>query len=502
MKKLIRWSVVVLAVLVVLVLAIPAFVNANQFRPRLETALSTALSRPVALGDIGFSLYSGSLRASDLSIGEDARFGNGPFVRAKSLKLGVELWPLLFSRRLNVTDLTITEPELRLAQNASGEWNFSSIGGKAAPAGGAPAGPAGNSGAAPAGTGAPIPLAVRLISIEKGRLTLARLGGNERPTVLDNVNVTVKDFSAASKFPFTFTGKLGKGDISLSGEAGPINAADASQTPVSVQLKITGVDLADTGITASSGISGLLSISGTGSLAGNTLAWRGVVHVDQAKFVPHGTPAKQAVEFDSAVQHDLKNHAGAISQGDIRLGDAKVSLTGTYAETGAVTTVNMHLAGTAMPVNSLAGMLPALDIQLPSGSKLEGGTAAVDATITGPANNPVVVGTVGVNSTKLTGFDLGAKVSTIERIAGIQPSRDTAIQTLSAGVRSDPNGTAIHDLRFIAPAIGELDGAGTISPQHALDFKMSMTLQAPGVMSAAIGRNTAIPFFVQGTSAN
>ena len=195
------------------------------------------------------------------------------------------------------------------------------------------------------------------------------------------------------------------------------------------------------------------------------------MRLEQAKFAPHGTPAKPAIQFDSAVQHDLKKHSGSISQGDIVLGSAKASLTGTYAENGTTTTVDLHLAGNAMPVDALESMLPALDIRLPAGSRLEGGTASANATITGPANNPVVVGTVGMNGTKLTGFDLGAKVGAIERIAGIQPSKDTAIQTLSAGVRSDPSGTAIRDLKFIAPAIGELTGAGTISPQQALDFK-------------------------------
>ena len=149
-----------------------------------------------------------------------------------------------------------------------------------------------------------------------------------------------------------------------------------------------------------------------------------------------------------------------------------------------------------MPVSSLEGILPALAIQLQAGSKLEGGTASVNATITGPANNPVIVGSVGMNGTKLTGFDLGAQVSTIERIAGIQPSRDTTIQTLSASLRSDPGGTAIQDLKFIVPSLGELDGAGTISPQDALDFKMTMTLQAPGVMAVALGKNMQIPFFI------
>jgi AsmA protein len=262
------------------------------------------------------------------------------------------------------------------------------------------------------------------------------------------------------------------------------------------------VDLNDTGVTAGSGVSGLLSIDGSGSINGQILSWKGLVRLDQAKFVPKGIPAKQPVQFDFTVQHNLKTHSGSLAQGDIRLGTAPASLTGTYAQNGPATNVNLHLAGSGMPVSALEGMLPPLDIQLPAGSSLQGGTASVDATITGPAQNPVVAGTVGLNGTRLTGFDLGSKISAIERLAGIQASKDTEIQTLSASVRSDPSGTTVRDLKFVAPALGELDGLGTISPQHALDFKMRVTLQSQGLMKAAIGGNTAIPFFVQGTSTN
>jgi AsmA protein len=75
-----------------------------------------------------------------------------------------------------------------------------------------------------------------------------------------------------------------------------------------------------------------------------------------------------------------------------------------------------------------------------------------------------------------------------------------AIQTLSANVRSDPAGTTIQDLKFVAPAIGEVNGAGTISPKHDLDFKMRANVHGEVVFKAALG--TAIPFVVKGTSTN
>jgi len=483
MKRGIQAAGIAAAVLVVLLVSLPFFVNANQFRPRLEADLTSALGRQVALGDLSFSLFSGAVKASDLSVADDPHFGSAPFIRAKSLDLGVDLWPLITAHKLSVRDLTITEPDITLVQNPAGVWNFSTAGSK---------GPAPNE---------PLDLSVKLVSIANGRLSIGRLGSPQKPMVLDSVNVALKNFAPGTRFPFSFTGKLAPaGDIKLDGTAGPINPTDASLTPVQLSLKIAGVDLAGLGIMANSGLAGLLWINGSGGINGTTLNWKGLIHLDQAKFVPQGTPAKQPVEIDFSIQHNLQAHSGVLSQGDIRLGKAPASLTGSYTESGDVTSVNLHLAGAAMPVSALVGMLPPFDVQLPAGSSLEGGTASVNMTITGPATAPVVAGTVSLNGTKLKGFDLGSKVSAVGRIAGLHPSPDTVIQTLSANLRSDPRGTTIQNLRFIAPALGEVDGAGTISAKHDLDFKMRATLNGQEAFKLALG--SSIPFFVQGTSTN
>ena len=52
----------------------------------------------------------------------------------------------------------------------------------------------------------------------------------------------------------------------------------------------------------------------------------------------------------------------------------------------------------------------------------------------------------------------------------------------------------------MVPAIGELSGAGTISPANALDFKMSAIVHTSGLL--AVVDNTPIPFTVGGTCAD
>jgi AsmA protein len=91
-------------------------------------------------------------------------------------------------------------------------------------------------------------------------------------------------------------------------------------------------------------------------------------------------------------------------------------------------------------------------------------------------------------------------MSTIERLAGIQGGPNTLIDTLSANVRVAPDGTSASDMKLIVPSIGDLTGAGTVSPANDLNFRMTALVHTSGL--AAVVRDTPIPFTVAGTCAD
>src|SRR5579864_1220086 len=137
MKRIAKWAGISFAVLILIVVSVPFLINVDQFRPTLQSDLSTALGREVTLGNLRLKILAGEVTADDLSVAEDPAFGKPAFLRAKSLHVGVEIWPFLFSRKLTVTDLNLDQPEIALVQAPTGDWNFSSLGGKsktAAPA--------------------------------------------------------------------------------------------------------------------------------------------------------------------------------------------------------------------------------------------------------------------------------------------------------------------------------------------------------------------------------
>ena len=110
------------------------------------------------MGNLSLSVLSGSVEANELSIADDPKFSTSPFLQAKSLGVGVELMPLIFSKELHVTHVKIDQPEITLLRNREGIWNFSSIGNQTGQATNAPA--------KSEGTGAPENLSCGAAGIE------------------------------------------------------------------------------------------------------------------------------------------------------------------------------------------------------------------------------------------------------------------------------------------------------------------------------------------------
>ena len=354
---------IALAALIVIVIALPFFIDANQFRPRLETELSSALGRNVKLGNLKLSLWSGAVKAANLSISDDPAFSMSPFLMAQSLAVGVDLPAFIFSKRLAVTGMEIEKPEIALLQNNAGDWNFSSLGAKSS---GAPPQPSSSS-----TNSAPLDLSVKLLKVSDAHITLTR--GSDPPQTLDKVNLEVQDFAPGASFPFSFSATIqGGGDISLSGKAGPINAGNAAATPFTANLKVDKLDIVHSGfVRATTGFGGVVSVNGTLTSNGKDFDLQGDVKADQLKLAKNGTPAKVPVGFNFVLHYDTAAHGGSVTKGDVQIGMAKASLTGTYKLEGPSASLNMNLNAPAMQVRELTAILPALAVQLPRGSSLQ-----------------------------------------------------------------------------------------------------------------------------------
>jgi len=500
-KRWLRFVLIAVAVIFVIILVLPLLINVNSYRPKIEADASSALGRQVTVGNLSLSLFSGSVEADNVAIADDPAFSKSPFVTAKSLKIGVELMPLIFSKELKITEIVLEQPQITLLNTANGKWNYSSLGGAAEKK---PEEAKPGAGAAAAG------LSVGKLNINNGVLMVGRANSNVKPRVYDKVNVKVTDFSATSQFPFKLTANTPSGGtVEVSGKAGPINQTDVSKTPFESAVKVNNMNLAATGfIDPASGIGGLANFDGTLTSNGSQAKAVGTFTGTKLTLAPKATPGPETVVIKHAVDVDLDKQSGTLTQGDISIGKAQAHLTGPFHTEGETEVVNLKLNGPSMSVDALEAMLPALGITLPSGSRLKGGTMSVDLAITGPIDKMVVTGPVKISDTTLANFNLGAKLGALSAFTGKAVSQpDTSIRNISSNVRVSLGGKQLDAINLDVPAIGVITGAGTISPEGALNFKMLANLHGGmvgGVTKvAAVGSGqSGIPFAVEGTASD
>jgi AsmA protein len=137
----------------------------------------------------------------------------------------------------------------------------------------------------------------------------------------------------------------------------------------------------------------------------------------------------------------------------------------------------------------LEAFLPALGINLPSGSRLTAGTMSANLHITGPTNNLVTDGNLGLFNGKLSGFDLGQKMSGVAALAGIKTGKDLEIQKFTTNVHMAPTGLKTDNIDLVVPALGTVVGGGTIDSQNNMNFNLVASVTS-SVLNAAGGAAT------------
>lgn len=480
------WLKIVLAVAalcLVILVAIPFFVNADSFRPQIENQLSSSLNRKVTLGHLSLSLLAGSLVANDISIADDPSLSSTPFLEAKKLDLGIEVGQLLFHRSVRITEFKVDSPAIHLIHLANGTWNFSSMGASAAT-------PSTGSGSVPA-------LSVDEFVIKDGSATVATIPATGNPFTCTAINLSVKQFSFAQAFPFDLSVQLpGDGSVKLNGTAGPVSQEDASKTPFDATLEIKHFDpVAANVIQASDGVSMLADLTAKTASDGNNLTSNGKITAAQLKLARTGSPTPQPVTIDFAVSDNLGTRSGQVSDVSIQTGSVAAHISGGFQRGGQSVALNLRMAAPNLPIDQLEQLLPAAGIVLPSGSRLHGGTLTANLTITGPANAITIAGPVEIDNTQLAGFDLGSKIQGINPLGGT--SGGTQIEKVSTTVNSSPQMTSFSNIYASVPVIGTASGSGTISPSEELNFQLVAKLNNSSLVGSAMntGVNTVASVF-------
>ena len=473
-KRWVKITIGVVAAIILVLIVVPLFVNADTFRPTVEDQLSDLLGRRVTFDHLSFSLFSGSLVAQNIAIADDPAFSTSPFIKADKLNIGVEVMPLLFSRQVHITNFTINSPAVQLIQNQAGKWNFSSIGGAAARP------------SSPKQPTAIPDLTVNQLKINNGSVTVSSVPATSKPFVYSDVTIGVKQFSFAKSFPFDLSAKLpADGTLKLNGTAGPLSEKDAADTPFQANLQIRRLDPIAAGlIDPGKGIGMVDDIDAQISSNGTTASSTGKIQAAKLQLARNGAPASQPVQIDYQVSDNLDARTGKVSDIAVHTGSVAAHLTGGFRFTASAVILDLRLAAPNLPIDQLETLLPVVGIHLPSGSSLHGGTLTTNLAITGPATETTISGPVDIENTSLAGFDLGSKIQGLNPFGGT--SKGTQIQTLKANLNSSPQSTQINGIYSNVPAIGTATGSGTVSPSGALNFNLVATLTSNNLVGSAV----------------
>jgi AsmA protein len=463
MKRLLIGILVAVLALVVVGAGALMLIDVNHFRPQIQTTLSKALGRKVSLGQLHMSVWSGSLRADDIRIGDNPAFGKQPFVSAQSLSLGVRLWPLLIDRELSITSLTLDKPSVRLLQNRRGQWNFADFGGTSEPA------------STKASTTTPA-FSVDELRIEDGRIELRRTAGDVRQYT--HVQLSADHVGTSEAFPFSMSASVaGGGTMKLDGKIGPWKAHDAVLTPLQAHLVIKHLDLVGAGLMSSSdGVGGVLDLDTHIQSVRGVLKSKGHIDASQLKLVAAGSPSPRPVRIDYQAAYRLSNGTGSIDHTTLGSGGARLAVNGSFDNRPKVMRLNLHILGKQLPVDDLQPLLPAFGVVLPKNSRLSGGTLGVNLHARGALDALVITGPVSLDNSRLAGYSLGSKLGGALSLAGIKAPKDTVIRHADANLKIQPSGIVADPANADIVDLGTLTGKGTMAADGKLDFRMLVKL--------------------------
>jgi len=263
----------VMALLVVALASLPWFIDTPAVRVYVAQAAARALGRPVRFTALSISpLPLPSVKLRGLEVGDDPAFGPDPFLTVAEGRIGIQLKPLL-SGRVALTDLVLERPEILLAEDRRGRWNWASLG-------------AGASGAASTRQsggriGARVGGAITLskIRIVDGRAHYRRLAGKSPEFALDKINVTIAPATPGVPVQLQGNAIVQPGDVRVAirdATQAPMGARSLAEMAVRARVDVDAPNVASvvgavlTGPSVEGAMKARLEVSGTPSRLGAT----------------------------------------------------------------------------------------------------------------------------------------------------------------------------------------------------------------------------------------
>jgi uncharacterized protein involved in outer membrane biogenesis len=354
--KTIRYSFIVLLLLIGGLLAAPFFIDVNDYKTEIEQGVEDATGRKLSIGGISASLFPWvGVQLDDVKLANRTDFSSNDFLAVQRLHIKLALLPL-FRKEVEIKQFEVVSPKVYLERHADGETNWGDL-------------VAGESGKAAATTeqqadngAAPLLAALNAesISLKGGEFTWVDAGKN--PVVLSDLDLLLQDVQLERPISAHISGKLSGNAFNIDAKVGPIgdlDKLDPTKLPVQGQLKVEQVQLqpfkefiagwpeimGDIS-KATAGITANLELHPDGVRMGE-----GTVSIDGA----HKLGLNWKIELPREDQLELRRASLAVDGKEI------VTVKGSVKALSTKPSYQLHLEGQPLDRTWLAGFVPDLN---------------------------------------------------------------------------------------------------------------------------------------------
>lgn len=395
MRKLAGILIAVVVIVVILVFALPALLDVNQYHDKIQAELQQKLHRHVTLGNMGLKIIPFSIRVSDAVIGEDPKFNTGrPFASAQELAVSAKLLPLL-RHQVEVNSVELVDPKIELVRNAQGIWNFASLHGEQAPA------PSGGSSQA---------ITLSELKITNGQVAITDQQKHQSRSVYDHIDLDLSDYAPDKAFNLALAAHLpGQGDqyVKFDGSAGPLNSQNSLATHLDGKLKLNQVSL--------NGLQKFLNspqlqqydavASGDASVRNDNGNMSSDGNLELNNVRVHGVDIGYPIKADYNIGDNLNSDVIKISKLHVNFGPTPIDVSGEVNSRPVPAQINLQVKANNASITELAKLAAAFGVAFNPGMQVAGALNA-DIHAQGAADQPALNGNLTAQNLVISGKDL------------------------------------------------------------------------------------------------
>jgi len=252
MKRILKYTFISLILLIAILIAVPFFLNVNDYKPLLVEKIKQATGRDIDFGEIKASLFPWvGVSIEKVRMSNAAGFSSEAFVRADNLDIQVAFMPLLH-KEVVIKRFVIDSPHLLLERNKDGTFNWQDLTrqehistGKTSSAE-KPVSPSSAKAGNQPGTFKLAALTAEALRLHGGTITWID-GLTDTRIVITKLNVDIEDVQRKRPVRFRVSAQVEGNGIVLDGQLGPLPESALFQPeslPLQAHLKSDAMTLA------------------------------------------------------------------------------------------------------------------------------------------------------------------------------------------------------------------------------------------------------------------